>query len=84
MALTTLWGETEASLLAALANAREDFKKGSALISAGSGDVNSAKQIQANARERIFEIQAALYELDPETYEDFACVGHNQTLGRFS
>lgn len=84
MALTTLWGEDEASLLAALAKAREDFKKGSAIISAGSGDVNTAKIIQANAKERIFEIQAALYELDPDTYEDFACVGHSQTVARFS
>lgn len=84
MALTTLWGETEASLLAALAKAREDFKKGSSIIQAGSGDVTFAKIIQASARERIFEIQAALYELDPETYEDFACVGHNQTVARFS
>lgn len=84
MALTTLWGETEASLLAALAKAREDFKKGSAIIAVGSGDVNAAKTIQASARERISEIQAALYELDPDTYEDFACVGHNQTVARFS
>lgn len=84
MALTTLWGETEASLLAALAKARDDFKKGAAIISSGSGDVQVAKIIQSSAKERIFEIQAALYELDPETYEDFATVGCNQTVARFS
>lgn len=83
MALTLLYGETEASLLSALEQARGDFKKGKALINSGSGDVQAAHQIQANARQRIDEIQRALYELDSETYADFANVGHSQTVATF-
>jgi hypothetical protein len=84
VALTTFYGWSEAQLLAAHLKAQEDFAKGSAIISAGSGDVNSAKEIQNRAKERIFELQQALYQLDPDTYESFACVGHNQTVATFS
>lgn len=84
MALTTFYGWTQAELLDALTKAQEDFAKGSAIISAGSGDVQSAKMIQNNAQERIFEIQRALYELDSDTWAAFATVGQNQTRAVFS
>ena len=84
MALTTFYGWTEAQLLAALRSAQNDFAKGAAIISTGSGDVNTAKAIQHSAKERIFEIQQALYELDSTTYAAFASVGFNQTVARFS
>lgn len=64
--------------------AQEDLAKGKMLISTGSGDVQAAMQIQASARERIFELQMALYEVDPDTYAAFATVGHNQTRAVFS
>jgi hypothetical protein len=84
MALTLLWGETEASLLASLTDARNDLKKGKMLISANSGDVQTGYALQASARSRIEMIQHALYELDPDTYADFACAGHSQTIATFN
>lgn len=83
MALTTFYGWTQAELLDALRSAQEDFAKGKTIISTGSGDVNVAKQVQESAKSRILEIQQALYELDPETYEAFAGVGANTTLAIF-
>jgi hypothetical protein len=84
MALTTFYGWTAAELLTAMAAAQEDLAKGRSIIQSGSGDVNVAMQLQLNAKERIFELQMALYEVDPETYEAFACVGHSQTRATFS
>jgi hypothetical protein len=84
VALTTFYGWTAAELLTAMAAAQEDLAKGKMLISAGSGDVNTAMQIQANARERIFELQRALYEVDSTTYAAFANTGHSQTQASFS
>jgi hypothetical protein len=84
VALTTFYGWTQAQLLAALVTAQSDFAKGSSIISAGSGDVNTAKDIQNRAQERIFELQHALHELDPVTWEAFGTAGHNQTVARFS
>lgn len=84
MAQTLFWGWTQAELLAEMVSAQEDFAKGKTIISTGSGDVNVAKQIQESAKSRILEIQAALYELDPDTYEAFASCGANQTRAIFS
>lgn len=84
MALTLLWGETEASLLTALEEARKDFKKGKMLMNSTSGDVNAGHIIQLTARQRIEEIQRALYELDPDTYPEFANAGHSQVQAVFS
>jgi hypothetical protein len=84
VALTTFYGWTEAELLAAMLEAQRELSKGKAIISAGSGDVNTAMQIQANAQERVFFFQKALHELDPETYAMFANVGHSQTQAQFS
>lgn len=84
MALTTFWGWTAVQLLAELTKAQTDLMRGGMLITAGGPDINTAREIQANARERIAMIQQALYELDPDTYEDFALVGQNQTVGTFS
>lgn len=84
MALTTFYGWTQQELLDALTKAQEDFARGSGIISVGSGDVNSAMMLQQNAQERIFEIQRALYELDPDTWEAFAATGQNQTRATFS
>ena len=67
-----------------MAAAQEELSRGKALITTGSGDVQAAFQIQKNAKERIFELQHALYEVDPDTYAAFANVGHSQTLAKFS
>lgn len=83
MPLTTFFGWTAAELLTALRSAQNDFIKGSAMISGGSGDVNRAVQIQESAKSRILEIQQALYELDPDTYASFACAGASQTQATF-
>jgi hypothetical protein len=84
VALTLLYGETEASLLAALTEARNDLKKGKMLITGNSGDVQAGYALQSSARSRIEMLQHALYELDSDTYADFACAGHSQTVATFN
>ena len=82
--LTLYYGWTAAELLTAMASAQEDLAKGKMLIQANSGDVQGGFQIQANAKERIMELQRALYELDPDTYPMFENAGHNQVHAIFS
>jgi hypothetical protein len=84
MAATLFYGWTEADLLKALRKAQEDFQRGSALVGSGAGDVSSTLIMQKNARERIEELQMALYQLNSTTYAAFALVGQNQTIGNFS
>jgi hypothetical protein len=84
VALTLFYRWTQAELLTALRLAQEDYAKGKTIMSSGSGDVNVAKQIQETAKSRILEIQYALYELDPDTYEAFACTGATVTQAVFS
>ena len=84
MAVTDFWNWTAAELLVALRSAQEDLAKGSSMISAGAGDVNSARQMTNNARQRIRDIQMALYQVDSTTYAAFASIGQNKAIANLS
>lgn len=84
MPLVAFYGWTEAELLTALKAAQKDYAAGASTSASGAGDVNRAVLIQRTAKERIDSLCQALYELDPETYANFAEVGQNTTIAAFS
>lgn len=70
----SLYGWSEAQLLTALRQASTDLASGKTILTAGSGDVSSGKQMTNNPRERIAEIKANLYTLylqDSATYPQY-------------
>lgn len=68
MAVNYFAGKTQAWLEAELAKVQADLAGGSATLSAGSGEVNRAVSIQADAQVRYQRLYYALYILDPDTY----------------
>jgi hypothetical protein len=82
--VTDFWGWTAPQLLTALTSAQNDLAAGSSIVSAGAGDISSARMVTNNARQRIRDIQMALYGLDPVTYVAFASIGQNKVIARMS
>lgn len=81
MPVTYFFTKSAAELLALLTIAENDYAAGSALIAAGSGDVNSQRIVQNNALQRILTLQQALYQKDSTTYAQFKNVNSKKAVG---
>lgn len=79
MVVTLFSTFSTSEVLAALRSAEEDLASGSAIIAAGSGDVNSQRAIQQNITQRIARLQYSLYQRDPVTYAHFIMAMQNKS-----
>jgi hypothetical protein len=84
MAFNPFIGWSQQDLERELRRAQEDYAAGASVESAGSGDVNSRSRIDASPLQRIRQIYAALYALDPEKYPAAAIRPITQTRIVFS
>jgi len=82
MAISLLYGYTAGELLATMRKLQDEWLLASRSTAAGAGDVNATMQLQ-DLKERIWQIQATLYQLDSTTYADFASVGQDRTKVAF-
>lgn len=82
--LLDFFGWTESELLAALKSAQQDLANGTMIAGVGAGDINKSNQIQSLARERIQNLQRALYELDPDKYDLFEHAAANRSCPVFN
>lgn len=68
MAFNPFVGWTESELLTERRKIQEEIAAGGPIVSAGAGDVNSSRQTQFGAIQRLGLIMRALHILDPDTY----------------
>jgi hypothetical protein len=76
--------KTAAEVLALLSKAEDDLAAGSAIISAGAGDVSTARIVQKSLEQRTKLLRQSLYAKDSTTYAAFKYANHNRTVGIFS